>query len=67
MKPILHGQPSASRGLVSTNLLVVLAVILAGVGGLAYEWYHAQAMETQRISEIARHHKKCAVSPADTH
>ncbi len=42
---------------VSVTLVLVLAVITAGVGALAYEWCHAQAVKRAQTSFVARNHK----------
>jgi hypothetical protein len=42
---------------VSVTLVLVLAVITAGVGALAYEWCHAQAVKRAQSSLVARNHK----------
>ena len=42
---------------VSVTLVLVLAVITAGVGALAYEWCHAQAVKRAQTSLVARNHK----------
>ena len=34
------------RGLISRNLVIVLAVITIAVAGLAYEWCHAQTVKS---------------------
>jgi hypothetical protein len=51
--------PSANRtqtgGQITVNLVIVIAVITAAVGALAYEWYHAQATKTHQRSLVARH------------
>jgi len=42
---------------VSVTLVLVLAVIMAGVGALAYEWCHARAVKRAQTSLVARNHK----------
>lgn len=44
-------------GQITLNLVIVLAVITATVGTLAYEWHHAQAAKPQQRSLVAHHMK----------
>ena len=53
-------------GQITVNLLIVIAVITAAVGALAYEWYHAQAAKTHRPSLVA-HPASCVAKPDATH
>jgi hypothetical protein len=67
MKQLLRHGPAALRGLISANLAIVLAVIMAGAGALAYEWWHAQAVKRAQTSLVAHHHKRYVANPAATH
>jgi hypothetical protein len=48
---------TTAGGQVTVNLVIVLAVITAAVGTLAYEWHHAQAAKPQQRSLVAHHMK----------
>lgn len=48
---------TTAGGQITANLVIVLAVITATVGALAYEWHHAQAAKPQRRSLVAHHTK----------
>ncbi len=60
------GGNATAGALISINLVIVLAVITAGVGALAYEWYHAQAVKAQR-SLVVHHHKTGAAESVPAH
>jgi len=42
-------------GQITVNLVIVLAVITAAVGALAYEWHHVQAAKTHQRPLVAHH------------
>lgn len=50
--PLAH--QTGSGGQITVNLIIVLAVITAAVGVLAYEWYHAQAAKTHHPPTLSR-------------
>ena len=58
------GGKATAGALISINLVIVLAVITAGVGALAYEWHHAQAVKVQQRSLVLHHYKTGAGKPA---
>ncbi len=55
------------EGRISVNLAIVLAVIAASVGALAYEWRHAQTAKTQQSALFAHHQAKPGAKTAETH
>lgn len=48
---------SALRGFISGKLAIVLAVIIGGVGVLAYEWEHAHPGKSHHTFSAVHHHK----------
>ena len=64
-----HPIPSraAMRGVVSAQAVVVLAVITACTGLLAYEWHSAHATKSHHGSMPAHHHKNHEAKTASAH
>ena len=48
----------ALRGFISAKAAIVLAIITAGMGVLAYEWHHARPAKPHHGSVSAHHHHK---------
>ena len=58
MKPhrIIHR--SATRGFISAQIAIVLAILGGGASLLAYEWHHAHPAKSHHNSIAAHHHHK---------
>lgn len=55
----LPAPQTGAGGQITVNLIIVLAVITAAVGALAYEWYHAQAAKIHHPLSHGTPYKIC--------